>query len=101
MDPVTAFSLAAGILQVVDISFKALKQCRELYKDGSLAEHRDTIEVTDALGWYTLSLLSTSRFYRQLCIVDLVFRHKWPFFTIDGTSHSYFSIYYVLSKIVT
>ncbi|KAL8916061.1 MAG: hypothetical protein Q9208_008715 [Pyrenodesmia sp. 3 TL-2023] len=49
MDPVTAFSLAAGILQVVDVSSRALAHCRELCRDGSLAEHRDTIEVTDAL----------------------------------------------------
>ncbi|KAL8948226.1 MAG: hypothetical protein Q9222_005574 [Ikaeria aurantiellina] len=49
MDPVTAFSLAAGILQVVDISSRAVKKCHELYKDGSLAEHRETAEIADAL----------------------------------------------------
>ncbi|KAL8776162.1 MAG: hypothetical protein Q9213_008374 [Squamulea squamosa] len=56
MDPVTAFSLAAGVLQVVDISFKAVKKCHELYKDGSLAEHNETAVVTDALGRATESL---------------------------------------------
>lgn len=50
MDPVTAFSLAAGVLQVVDSSFKALSTCREIYKDGSLAQHRDTEETTKLLG---------------------------------------------------
>lgn len=50
MDPLTAFSLAAGIIQVVDVSFKVLAQCKELYKKGSLVEHRETAAVVDALG---------------------------------------------------
>lgn len=50
MDPVTAFSLAAGVLQVVDFSLKALGKCREIYKDGSLAQHRQTEEITKSLG---------------------------------------------------
>ncbi|KAL8869683.1 MAG: hypothetical protein Q9174_004086 [Haloplaca sp. 1 TL-2023] len=49
MEPVTAFSLVAGVIQVVDISFKAVARCRELYKDGSLAEHQETREITNAL----------------------------------------------------
>ncbi|KAL8838532.1 MAG: hypothetical protein Q9170_002112 [Blastenia crenularia] len=49
MDPVTAFSLAAGVLQVIDVGFKAVKTCREFYKDGSLAEFRGVEEVTEAL----------------------------------------------------
>ena len=49
MDLVTAFGLAAGILQVVDISFKALSKCQEIYRDGSLAENRSTEEVTKLL----------------------------------------------------
>lgn len=53
MEPLAAFSLAAGVLQVVDFSFKAIKTCRELYKDGSLAEHRETTEIADALGTKT------------------------------------------------
>ena len=36
-DPVLAFSLAAGVLQVVDVSFRALSACREIHKDASLA----------------------------------------------------------------
>ncbi|KAL8765279.1 MAG: hypothetical protein Q9209_007601 [Squamulea sp. 1 TL-2023] len=56
MDPVTTFSLVAGVLQVVDISFKAAARCHELYKDGSLAEHNETAAVTDALGRATESL---------------------------------------------
>ena len=50
MDPVTAFSLAAGVLQVLDVSLKALGKCREIYKDGSLAQHRQTQEITKSLG---------------------------------------------------
>ena len=50
MDPVTAFGLAAGVLQVVDLSFKALSKCRETYTDGSLAENRSTEEITKYLG---------------------------------------------------
>ncbi|KAL9032803.1 MAG: hypothetical protein Q9180_006300, partial [Flavoplaca navasiana] len=48
-DPVSAFSLATGVLQVVDISFRALSACRETYKDGSLARHRDSQEITQQL----------------------------------------------------
>lgn len=50
MDPVTAFGLAAGVLQVVGFSLDAVKTCRELYKDGSLAENREVQNVMDELG---------------------------------------------------
>lgn len=49
MDPLTAFALAAGIITVLDFSYKTLKKCEELYKDGSLAEHRDTNEIAKQL----------------------------------------------------
>ncbi|KAL8647788.1 MAG: hypothetical protein Q9210_005353 [Variospora velana] len=49
MDPLTAFSLVAAILQVVDVSSRAVGQCRQLYKNGALADHNDTREVTSAL----------------------------------------------------
>ncbi|KAI4262467.1 MAG: hypothetical protein L6R42_002358 [Xanthoria sp. 1 TBL-2021] len=48
-DPVSAFSLAAGVLQVVDVSFRALSACREIQKNGSLAEHRDSRDLTQHL----------------------------------------------------
>ncbi|KAL8893373.1 MAG: hypothetical protein Q9192_005333 [Flavoplaca navasiana] len=48
-DPVSAFSLAAGVLQVVGISFKAISACREIYKNGSLAQNRDSQDVTQQL----------------------------------------------------
>jgi len=50
MDPVTAFSLAAGVLQVLDFSLKALSKCKEIYKDGSLAQHREAKTITEYLG---------------------------------------------------
>lgn len=56
MDPVTAFSLAAGVIQVIDCSFKVVKICRELKKDGSLAPHRNTEELADTLGMHVLVL---------------------------------------------
>ena len=50
MDPVTAFSLAAGVLQVIDLGLKASLMCKEIYTDGSLAQHRDAAELTTFLG---------------------------------------------------
>ena len=50
MDPATAFGIAAGIIQIVDVSFKALATCRELYKDGSLARYKDPEEIAGYLG---------------------------------------------------
>lgn len=41
MDPMTAFSLACGVIQVVNFSIKTAKICRELYRDGSLSENED------------------------------------------------------------
>ena len=41
MDPLTAFSLACGVIQVVDFSTKTLMKCKEIYKDGSLSEYQE------------------------------------------------------------
>lgn len=49
MDPATAFGIAAGVIQVVDVSFKALDTCKELYRDGVLAKHKDTEQATQYL----------------------------------------------------
>lgn len=57
MDPLSGFSLAAGILQVLDISFKAVGACRQVYKDGSLAEQQDMGEIAAALGILSLGSL--------------------------------------------
>ncbi|KAL8977889.1 MAG: hypothetical protein Q9205_006405, partial [Flavoplaca limonia] len=48
-DPASAFSLVVGVVQVVDVSFRALSACREIHKDGSLAQHRDSQEITQQL----------------------------------------------------
>ncbi|KAG7008695.1 hypothetical protein G7Y79_00004g012790 [Physcia stellaris] len=56
MDPVTAFGLAAGVLQVIGFSFEALSKCREIYKDGSLARNRATEELTEYLATTTKRL---------------------------------------------
>ena len=50
MTSLAAFSLVAGILQVLDISFRAVKECREIYNDGYVAAHRDAAELAEALG---------------------------------------------------
>lgn len=43
MEPIAAFSLACGVIQVIDFSTKVLSQFREIYKNGSLSEN-ETIE---------------------------------------------------------
>ncbi|KAL8828355.1 MAG: hypothetical protein Q9191_002638 [Dirinaria sp. TL-2023a] len=47
MDPSTAFSLACGIIQLVDFSLKAFKKCKEIHDYGALSEYegvQDTIQ---------------------------------------------------------
>ena len=41
MDPITAFSLACGVFEIVNFSGEVVKKCRELYRDGSLSENED------------------------------------------------------------
>lgn len=50
MEALAAFSLAAGVLQVIAFSHEAIKACRELLNDGSLADHEEIAEITNALG---------------------------------------------------
>lgn len=49
MDPITAFSLAVGVIQVIDFSTKTLSQFREIYKNGSLSEHESIESMTEHL----------------------------------------------------
>lgn len=76
-DPVSAFSLAAGTIQVVDVSFRAVSACREIYKNGSLAQYRDSQEVTQQLLETTRNLeksytnVSTSAAKHSNDVVDL------------------------------
>lgn len=41
MDPLSAFSLACGVLQVVDFSCKLISATKSLYQKGSLEENDD------------------------------------------------------------
>ena len=45
MDPVTAFSLACGVIQVVDFGSRALSMCKEIYKKGELSEYKELEET--------------------------------------------------------
>lgn len=49
MDPVTAFSLACGVIQVVDVSLRTLHKSKELWENGSLGSHDDLEDVTKLL----------------------------------------------------
>jgi len=49
MDPLTAFSLACGVIQVIDFSAKVLSQCREIYKNGSLSENESIKSMVEHL----------------------------------------------------
>ena len=45
MDPLSAFSLACGVIQVVDFSTEVVKKARELYKDGNLSQNKEAEEM--------------------------------------------------------
>jgi len=49
MDPLTAFSLACGVIQAIDFSTKVLSQCREIYKNGSLSENESIESMAEHL----------------------------------------------------
>ena len=49
MDPVTAFSLVCGVIQVIDFGTKVLVKCRRLHKEGSLEGHKDIEDITEHL----------------------------------------------------
>ena len=49
MDPLTAFSLACGVIQVIDFSTKTLIKCQEIYKEGSLSEYQSLENLTKHL----------------------------------------------------
>ena len=49
MDPLTAFSLACNVIQIIDFSAKIVTKCKELYKDGALAKNRDIESVAKSL----------------------------------------------------
>ena len=47
MDPLTTFSLACGVIQLVDFSLTAFKECKEIYHHGALSQYQgieDTLQ---------------------------------------------------------
>lgn len=48
MDPFTAFSLACGVIQVVDFSTKLVGKCREVYRDGTSTENVRYVRLSEA-----------------------------------------------------
>ncbi len=49
MDLLTAFSLACGVIQVVDFSIETLIKCKEIYREGSLLKYEELEELTKNL----------------------------------------------------
>ena len=49
MDPVTAFSIACGVIQIVDFSTKVVSKCREVYKHGTTSEHAELRAMAEHL----------------------------------------------------
>lgn len=49
MDPVTAFQVAAGVLQMIDFSAKLFSSCKDIRRHGSLVELRVSEESTTKL----------------------------------------------------
>ena len=49
MDPLTAFSLTCGVIQVIDISTKIVVRCRQIYKDGATSEHKQIKSMAEHL----------------------------------------------------
>lgn len=49
MDPFTAFSLACGVIQVVDFINKILIKCKEMYEEDSLSEYQELKTLTKNL----------------------------------------------------
>ena len=49
MDPLTAFSLACGVIQVVDFGCRALSMCKEMYEQGELSEYKELEGTTKHL----------------------------------------------------
>lgn len=56
MDPLTAFSLACGVIQVIDFSTELAKRCRQFYKDGTLSQNKEAEEMARHLTQLRTSL---------------------------------------------
>ena len=49
MDPITAFSLTCGVIQVVDFSTKILSKSQQIYKYGATTENQEIESMTSHL----------------------------------------------------
>ncbi len=49
MEPLSALSLACGIIQIVEFSTRVVLSCRQVYKDGALSENNDVEEMATHL----------------------------------------------------
>ena len=49
MEPLAAFSLACGVIQVVNIGTSVVGKCRQLYKDGTLSHYAEAEEMAERL----------------------------------------------------
>ena len=49
MDPFAAFSLACGVIQIIDFSAKVAKKCHELYRDGASSDNKEIQEMAKHL----------------------------------------------------
>lgn len=49
MDPLSAFSLTCGVIQVIDFSTKAAKKCHELYRDGASSDNKEIEDMAKYL----------------------------------------------------
>lgn len=49
MDPLSAFSLACGVIQVIDFSRKVVVKCRQLYRNGASSENEETESMAKCL----------------------------------------------------
>ena len=67
MEPVTAFSVACSVLEVIDVGLKAVKRCREIYKsENSLpSNHEELSKETSGIE------ISMSKLASQLANLDI------------------------------
>lgn len=56
MDPLTAFSVACGVIQVVEFGLKVASKGREIYRDGALHQNQDIEHATRNLNEASISL---------------------------------------------
>ena len=60
MDPISIFSLACNVIQIVDFSIKVASTCRERYKSGTVGEDRELEVMAEHLKGLRSSLPSLS-----------------------------------------